>query len=129
MTLDSRGYGAVGLLLTELLGINLLAVLVTGLLRKRHMKKLKPKPYDAHVLVCHGSKCSKRGAPKVKAGLQKTLKSEGHVVRVSRTTCQGFCKHGCVVALEGKNVKPKWWGEVAPEETDALSRKIAKRLS
>lgn len=92
------------------------------------MKKLTPKPYDAHVLVCHGSKCSKNGAAKVKAGLQKTLKASGHAVRVSRTTCQGFCKYGCVVALEGKKTKPKWWGEISPEDSDALSRKIAKRL-
>lgn len=112
--------------MTKLLGITQAAS--CGLQRKRHMKKLKPKPYDAHVLVCHGSKCSKRGAPSVKSSLQKSLKAEGHAVRVSRTTCQGFCKHGCVVALEGKKAKPKWWGEVAPEDTDALRRKIVKRL-
>ena len=90
------------------------------------MKKLKPKRYDAHVLVCHGSKCSKQGATKLKADLQRDLKANGCAARVSRTTCQGLCKHGCVVGLEAK--KALWWGRVDYEDIPKLSKKIIKQL-
>ena len=89
------------------------------------MKKLKPK-HDLHVFVCHGGKCSKRGASDLRGDLRKGLRDAGVSVRVSRTTCQGQCKRAPVVFTEGK--KPKWWGEVSRDDTDELVSKLSKPL-
>lgn len=90
------------------------------------MKKLKPK-HDLHVFVCHGSKCTKRGAPGIRGELRKGLRAAGLDVRVSRTTCQGRCKDAPVVFTEGK--KPKWWGEVNHDDTGKLVNKLSSKLA
>lgn len=90
------------------------------------MKKLKPK-HELHVFVCHGSKCSKRGASDIRSDLRKGLRDAGVDVRVSRTTCQGQCKRAPVVFTEGK--KSKWWGEVSRDDADKLVSKLSKKFS
>ena len=56
----------------------------------------KVRDYDAHVLVCKGGDCKKRGSK----DFQKALKGElrqagmGGDVRVDSVGCLGLCKHG-----------------------------------
>ena len=52
--------------------------------------------YDAHVLVCKGSDCKKRGSKAVRGALKDELRAEGmnRDVRVDSTDCLGLCKHG-----------------------------------
>lgn len=56
----------------------------------------KVRDYDAHVLVCKGGDCKKRGSK----DFQKALKGElreagmGRDVRVDSVGCLGLCKHG-----------------------------------
>ena len=56
----------------------------------------KVRDYDAHVLVCKGGDCKKRGSKAVRKALKDELRAEGlnRDVRVDSTDCLGFCKHG-----------------------------------
>ena len=52
--------------------------------------------YDAHVLVCKGGDCKKRGAKDVRKALKGGLRSAGMNgdIRVDSVDCFGLCKHG-----------------------------------
>jgi (2Fe-2S) ferredoxin len=56
----------------------------------------KVRDYDAHVLVCKGSDCKKRGSKAVRGALKDELRTEGmnRDVRVDSVGCLGLCKHG-----------------------------------
>ena len=65
----------------------------------------KVRDHDAHVLVCGGGDCKKRGSKDVRRTLKEELRERGMVadVRVDSVDCLGFCKHGpnAVVYPEG----------------------------
>ena len=65
----------------------------------------KVRDHDAHVLVCGGEDCKKRGSKDVRRTLKEGLRERGMVadVRVDSVDCLGFCKHGpnAVVYPEG----------------------------
>ncbi len=52
--------------------------------------------YDAHVLVCKGGDCKKRGAKGIREALKGGLRSAGMNgdIRVDSVDCFGLCKHG-----------------------------------
>jgi (2Fe-2S) ferredoxin len=56
----------------------------------------KVRDYDAHVLVCKGGDCKKRGSKAVRKSLKDELRAEGmnRDVRVDSVGCLGLCKHG-----------------------------------
>jgi (2Fe-2S) ferredoxin len=56
----------------------------------------KVRGYDAHVLVCKGGDCRKRGAKALRKSLKDELRAEGmnRDVRVDYVDCLGLCKHG-----------------------------------
>jgi (2Fe-2S) ferredoxin len=56
----------------------------------------KVRDYDAHVLVCQGGDCKKRGSKAVRKSLKNELRAEGihRDVRVDSVGCLGLCKHG-----------------------------------
>jgi (2Fe-2S) ferredoxin len=56
----------------------------------------KVRDYDAHVLVCKGGDCKKRGSKAVRGALKEELRAEGihRDIRVDSVGCLGFCKHG-----------------------------------
>ena len=56
----------------------------------------KVRDYDAHVLVCKGGDCKKRGSKAVRKSLKNELCAEGmnRDVRVDSVGCLGLCKHG-----------------------------------
>lgn len=91
------------------------------------MKKLEPKPIDAHVLVCQGKDCAKHGASDLAKGLRRALKKLDAPCRVIRTDCLDRCKHRCVVGYEGPQAR--WWGGAKPDDAKRLAEKIAKRVS
>jgi (2Fe-2S) ferredoxin len=63
-------------------------------LPKRHGVKVRE--HDAHVLVCGGGDCKKRGSKDVRKTLKEELRGRGMVgdVRVDSVGCLGLCKHG-----------------------------------
>jgi (2Fe-2S) ferredoxin len=56
----------------------------------------KVRDYDAHVLVCGGGDCKKRGARGVRKALKEELRAAGMngEVRIDSVDCLGLCKHG-----------------------------------
>jgi (2Fe-2S) ferredoxin len=56
----------------------------------------KVRDYDAHVLVCKGGDCKKRGSKAVRTALKDQLRDRGRVgdVRIDSVDCLGLCKHG-----------------------------------
>jgi (2Fe-2S) ferredoxin len=56
----------------------------------------KVRGYDAHVLVCKGGDCKKRGSKDVRRALKGELRERGMVgdVRIDSVDCLGLCKHG-----------------------------------
>ncbi len=56
----------------------------------------KVREYDAHVLVCGGGDCKKRGSKDVRKALKSELRERGMLgdVRVDSVDCLGLCKHG-----------------------------------
>jgi (2Fe-2S) ferredoxin len=57
---------------------------------------VKVREHDAHVLVCQGGDCKKRGSKGVRKALKGELRGRGMVgdVRVDSVGCLGLCKHG-----------------------------------
>jgi (2Fe-2S) ferredoxin len=57
---------------------------------------VKVREHDAHVLVCWGGDCKKRGSKDVRKTLKEELRGRGMVgdVRVDSVGCLGLCKHG-----------------------------------
>jgi (2Fe-2S) ferredoxin len=64
-----------------------------AILEKPHAKV---RDYDAHVLVCKGGDCKKRGSKTVSGALKDELRAQGinGDVRVDSVDCLGLCKHG-----------------------------------
>jgi (2Fe-2S) ferredoxin len=56
----------------------------------------KVRDYDAHVLVCKGGDCKKRGSKTVRSTLKNELRAQGmnRDVRIDSVECLGLCKHG-----------------------------------
>jgi (2Fe-2S) ferredoxin len=56
----------------------------------------KVRDYDAHVLICKGGDCKKRGFKAVRKSLKDELRAQGmnRDVRVDSVDCLGLCKHG-----------------------------------
>ncbi len=52
--------------------------------------------HDAHVLVCAGGDCKKRGSKNVRRALKEGLRAAGMSgeVRIDSVACLGLCKHG-----------------------------------
>jgi (2Fe-2S) ferredoxin len=63
---------------------------------KKKSKKAKVRDYEAHVLICSGGDCKKRGSKGVKKALRDELRSAGmhRDVRLDSVECLGLCKHG-----------------------------------
>ena len=56
----------------------------------------KVRDYDAHVLICSGGDCKKRGSKDVRKVLKDELRERGMAgdVRIDSVDCLGLCKHG-----------------------------------
>ena len=56
----------------------------------------KVRDYDAHVLICKGGDCKKRGAKTVRGVLKDELRAQdmNRDVRIDSVDCLGLCKHG-----------------------------------
>ena len=56
----------------------------------------KVRDYDAHVLVCKGGDCKKRGSKDVHRALKDEVRAAGmnRDVRIDSVECLGLCKHG-----------------------------------
>ena len=56
----------------------------------------KVRDYDAHVLICKGGDCKKRGSKTVRGTLKNELRAQGlnKDVRIDSVDCLGLCKHG-----------------------------------
>jgi (2Fe-2S) ferredoxin len=56
----------------------------------------KVRKHGAHVLVCNGGDCKKRGSKNVRAAFKSGLRAAGMngEVRVDCVDCLGLCKHG-----------------------------------
>jgi (2Fe-2S) ferredoxin len=56
----------------------------------------KVRDYDAHVLICKGGDCKKRGFKASRKSLKDELRAQGmnRDVRVDSVDCLGLCKHG-----------------------------------
>ena len=56
----------------------------------------KVRDYDAHVLICKGGDCKKRGSKTVRGALKDELRAQGmnRDVRIDSVDCLGLCKHG-----------------------------------
>ncbi|MDQ3508054.1 MAG: (2Fe-2S) ferredoxin domain-containing protein [Actinomycetota bacterium] len=64
--------------------------------KAKEAKKAKVRDYEAHVLVCKGGDCKKRGSKEVKKALKNELRIVGmnRDVRLDSVECLGLCKHG-----------------------------------
>ena len=62
----------------------------------REKPDAKVRDYEAHVLVCKGGDCKKRGSKEVRKALKSELRAAGMNgdVRVDSVECLGLCKHG-----------------------------------
>lgn len=60
------------------------------------MSRAKVRDYDAHVLVCQGGDCKKRGAKDTRKAFKSELRAAGMngEVRVDCVDCLGLCKQG-----------------------------------
>ncbi|CAN5494450.1 hypothetical protein BH24DEI1_BH24DEI1_01050 [soil metagenome] len=91
------------------------------------MKKLEPRSYRVHVLICRGKSCREEGSEEVARALRGEVRRLGaHDIRISRSFCLGQCSRSCVVAAEGPK-GARWWGEVSPKAARKLAAKLAKR--
>jgi (2Fe-2S) ferredoxin len=79
----------------------------------------KVRDYDAHVLVCKGGDCKKRGSKTVRGALKNELRAQGmnRDVRIDSVDCLGLCKHGpnLVVYPDGT-----WYLGVTEEDVPGL---------
>jgi (2Fe-2S) ferredoxin len=71
------------------------ANVVLGTLSRKRLGA-KVRSYDAHVLVCRGGDCKKRGSKDLRKALKDKLRERGMAgdVRVDSVDCLGLCKHG-----------------------------------
>ena len=79
------------------------------------LPKAKVRDYSAHVFVCKGGDCKKRGSKETRKALRDGLREEGmnRDVRVDSVDCLGLCKHGPnVVVYPGGT----WYLGLEPED-------------
>jgi (2Fe-2S) ferredoxin len=64
--------------------------------RGKGTRGARVREHDAHVLVCGGGACKKRGARDVRRALKGELRAEDMIgdVRVDSVGCLGLCKYG-----------------------------------
>jgi (2Fe-2S) ferredoxin len=64
--------------------------------RAQTIGDVKVRDYDAHVLICKGGDCKKRGSKDIRKALKDELRERGIArnVRVDSVDCLGLCKHG-----------------------------------
>lgn len=57
---------------------------------------MKVRDYEAHVFLCKGGDCKKRGSKRVRKALKDELREVGmnRDVRLDSVECLGLCKHG-----------------------------------
>ena len=69
---------------------------VTGTATALAKPDAKVRDYEAHVLVCKGGDCKKRGSKDVQKALKGELRAAGmnRDVRIDCVECLGLCKHG-----------------------------------
>jgi (2Fe-2S) ferredoxin len=81
--------------------------------------------YDAHVLVCKGGDCKKRGSKAVRKALKDELRAEGlnRDVRVDSTDCLGLCKHGPNLVIYPSGT---WYLGVAKQDVPEVVNKHLK---
>ena len=67
-----------------------------GALATLEKPNAKVRDYDAHVLVCKGGDCKKRGSKAVRSALKHELRAQGmhRDVRIDCVDCLGLCKLG-----------------------------------
>lgn len=60
------------------------------------LSRARVREYEAHVLVCQGGDCKKRGAKDTRKALKGELRAAGMNgdVRVDCVECLGLCKYG-----------------------------------
>ncbi|EWC60905.1 putative 2Fe-2S ferredoxin CbiW [Actinokineospora spheciospongiae] len=71
--------------------------------------------HGRHVLVCHGPRCSARGAAETAEALARALRERGvgvDGVLLTHTGCLYPCNHGPVVAVASDD---QWWGPVTAQ--------------
>lgn len=72
----------------------------------------KVRDYEAHVLICAGGDCKKRGAKETRKALKGALRAAGLLgeTRVDTVDCLGLCKHGPnAVVYDGTDPKGVWY--------------------
>ena len=74
---------------------------MNGALATRAKPGAKVRDHDAHVLVCGGGDCKKRGSKEVRRTLKEELRAAGANgdVRIDSVDCLGLCKHGPNVVI------------------------------
>jgi (2Fe-2S) ferredoxin len=67
-----------------------------GALAALERPNAKVRDYDAHVLICKGGDCKKRGSKTVRGALRDELRAQrmNKDVRIDSVDCLGLCKHG-----------------------------------
>jgi (2Fe-2S) ferredoxin len=85
----------------------------------------KVRDYDAHVLVCKGDDCKKRGSKTVRKSLKDELRAEGmnRDVRVDSVDCLGLCKHGPNLVVYPPGT---WYLGVAEQDVPEVVRRHLK---
>ena len=79
------------------------------------LPRAKVRDYSAHVFVCKGGDCKKRGSKETRKALKDELRAVGinSDVRVDSVDCLGLCKHGPnVVVYPGGT----WYLGLEPED-------------
>ena len=79
------------------------------------LPRAKVRDYSAHVFVCKGGDCKKRGSKETRKALKDELRAGGinRDVRVDSVDCLGLCKHGPnVVVYPGGT----WYLGLEPED-------------
>lgn len=80
--------------------------------RNQESPAAKVRDYEAHVLVCAGGDCKKRGAKDTRKALRGALRASGLLgeTRVDTVDCLGLCKHGPnAVVYDGTNPEGAWY--------------------
>ena len=79
------------------------------------LPQAKVRDYEAHVFVCKGGDCKKRGSKETRKALKEELRERGmnRDVRVDSVECLGLCKHGPNVVVYPPG---SWYLGLEPED-------------
>lgn len=88
----------------------------------------------AHILICNGSSCMRKGGEEVTLAIREALTNRGldDQIHTARTRCQGRCKDACTVIVYPEGT---WYQQMTAEDAepfvDALSRgeKLLEKVS